>query len=74
MAQRLHGFGQWDFTEHNTKTLLKKNYSYDSKSEEFTGSFLGKYIYDDYDRKDISLSCGQQMISLGSRLPSQVQH
>ena len=50
-------------SQYTVQNTSEKIYSYDSKSEEFTGSFLGKYIYDDYDRKDINLSCGQQMIT-----------
>lgn len=39
-----------------------KIYNYGSNNKDFTSGYLGKYIYDDYDRKDINASCSEKML------------
>lgn len=44
-------------------TTGEKVYNYESADKSFSNGYLGKYIYDDYERKDINASCGQKMLS-----------
>lgn len=48
---------QWETTKG------EKVFNYASKEKEFTDGYLGKYIYNDYDRNDINTSCGQKMLA-----------
>lgn len=48
---------QWETTKG------EKVFNYASSDKEFSAGYLGKYIYDDYDRKDINTSCGEKMLS-----------
>ncbi len=44
-------------------TTGKKVFAYESKDKSFSSGYLGQYIYDDYDQKDINTNCGQKMLS-----------
>ena len=49
--------------QHWESTKGEKVFSYDSNDKSFTSGYLGKYIYDDYDRPDINTNCGQKMLT-----------
>jgi hypothetical protein len=48
---------QWETTKGETI------FSYNSSDKAISSGYLGKYIYDDYDHKDINTNCGQKMLS-----------
>ena len=40
----------------------KITYSYDSPEVEYSSGYLGRYIYDDYQRNDINNKCGDKLL------------
>lgn len=48
---------QWETTKG------EKVFNYGSNDKAFSAGYLGKYIYDDYDRQDINTNCGNKMLS-----------